>query len=370
MKLHHRILLPHLVAAALLLISGLLFAYDAHTVLEAEEVEEDLSGLLVLSGNFVNSLQRTQLFWLEHRQSRSQDSLQRFRQESDHSANRLQALQGLVIKDFAQATTLLQPLPELHRQFVQGLDGEAAPQALFRIQLMLDQLESDIRERRQELNGQVALSVRRAAISIGVVIVMLIAILALSYTVVVRALARNRQLRLQLEDEATHDTLTQLPNRRYFLDWIARSTAGAGRAQACVALLYLDLDGFKSVNDRWGHAAGDEVLRVASRRLQAAIRESDRLFRLGGDEFALVVNHAGSHDQLMALAARLLDCVALPIALGADEAHIGVSIGVALYPQDAPDHVGLLKAADDAMYHAKQAGKNRYCFHADQCNAR
>ena len=177
-----------------------------------------------------------------------------------------------------------------------------------------------------------------------------------------RAFAANRRLAEQLELEATHDALTQLPNRRFFLDWMNRSIAMASRNKFSVALYFIDLDGFKQVNDRYGHDAGDEVLRVAAKRFLGLKRESDLLVRLGGDEFAILVAQAPDNEQLSSFAARIIAALDAPISIGDETAKVGASIGIAVFPRDAGSEDALIGAADQAMYQAKQTGKNRCCF--------
>jgi len=165
-----------------------------------------------------------------------------------------------------------------------------------------------------------------------------------------------------LEHEATHDQLTGLPNRRYFNDWVSRSVSLAARNKGRVALLLTDLDGFKHVNDRLGHDAGDEVLRAVANRLQKLSRGSDFAVRLGGDEFAVMIPAAQGHDELSVVARRINASVAEPVPVAGGTAKVGASIGIAIYPDDAGDPEALVKAADHAMYRAKEAGRNRYGF--------
>lgn len=163
---------------------------------------------------------------------------------------------------------------------------------------------------------------------------------------------------------ANFDALSGLANRSRFEDRLALELKRAARHCKPLALLYLDLDGFKAVNDTFGHRAGDELLREAGRRLSAAVRETDTVARLGGDEFAIILAELGDPEAVDRLAETLLAEIARPYQLGADTARISVSVGIAFQPRDGNTAVGLMHAADQAMYAAKARGKNRFMRHA------
>jgi diguanylate cyclase (GGDEF)-like protein len=169
--------------------------------------------------------------------------------------------------------------------------------------------------------------------------------------------------RLTMVDEmgrlARHDSLTGLPNRTLFLDRVEQAVARSRRQPRQIAVLFLDLDGFKSVNDRFGHAAGDELLKTVARRLLACVRDGDSVARLGGDEFAVLLEDAGRLEHVQQLCRRVLDGLRSEIGIAGHDVVIGTSIGVALAaPGD--DAAALLRNADMAMYRAKALGKNRY----------
>jgi diguanylate cyclase (GGDEF)-like protein/hemerythrin-like metal-binding protein len=160
---------------------------------------------------------------------------------------------------------------------------------------------------------------------------------------------------------AFHDRLTGLPNRPLLFDRFARSISQARRNQSKSALMVLDLDGFKQVNDRFGHQAGDDVLKAVAARLTGVVREVDTVARLGGDEFAVVV--ADIHEQADAclIADKILNALMQPIPSGFDEPYrIGASIGISFFPDDGNEIDSLLAGADEAMYASKRDGKNRY----------
>jgi diguanylate cyclase (GGDEF)-like protein/PAS domain S-box-containing protein len=153
---------------------------------------------------------------------------------------------------------------------------------------------------------------------------------------------------------ATHDPLTGLANRTLLMDELQRALALAHRKGEGVALMFLDLNGFKAVNDRHGHSTGDALLRGVAHRLREQVRASDLLCRQGGDEFVLMLAEAPDGERLRQMAAKLLDCLAAPYPELPADVRISASVGVARWPDHAEDADGLLNAADDAMYAAKQ----------------
>lgn len=171
--------------------------------------------------------------------------------------------------------------------------------------------------------------------------------------------ARKRTEEL-LRHQATYDALTGVPNRALFFDTLAQAVARARRGQKALALLYLDLDGFKEINDRYGHAAGDEVLKGFSQRCREILRAGDLLARIGGDEFVVLVEDAPDMAGLEALARKLCEETAREFEVGTHLLNIGVSIGIARSPCGQTDGDALLAAADTAMYEAKQAGKRTW----------
>jgi diguanylate cyclase (GGDEF)-like protein len=189
-----------------------------------------------------------------------------------------------------------------------------------------------------------------------------------------RALREQERSRAEQEEriryQAYHDGLTGLPNRTSFTDHLEESMRRAKRANWPLALLFLDLDMFKRVNDSLGHDAGDRLLRVVAERIRRAVREADMLFRMGGDEFTVLLEDVRGPEEAAMVAGRVLDAVAEPLQLQHHEIAVSASIGISLYPRD--DVVGerLLKAADTAMYRAKELGRNRYAFFAREMNER
>lgn len=168
-----------------------------------------------------------------------------------------------------------------------------------------------------------------------------------------------RDKQLQLEHAAHFDALTDLPNRVLLADRLQQCMIQCQRRQQALAVLYLDLDLFKDINDKHGHDFGDQVLISVSHRMRDALREGDTLARIGGDEFVAILVDAGGPMQCTKLAGRILQACSAPLALQGVDVQISASIGITLYPQDNADADQLLRHADRAMYEAKQAGKNR-----------
>jgi len=171
----------------------------------------------------------------------------------------------------------------------------------------------------------------------------------------------RKQFEEKLVQMAHFDPLTGLANRSLFDDRLSQAIAQAKRQKQRFAVLYLDLDGFKAVNDSMGHKIGDEVLTETAIRLQQCVREIDTVARMGGDEFTIILNHISSNADISMIADKLLEAVCAPYAKAGDN-EISISIGITLYPDHCTDKDALITAADNAMYEAKNSGKNRYCF--------
>lgn len=178
----------------------------------------------------------------------------------------------------------------------------------------------------------------------------------------IRNILARDQARKKLDQMAYYDALTGLPNRSLLADRLHQAMAQAERRQQGLALVFLDLDGFKPVNDSYGHEAGDYLLKTLAQRLQAELREGDTLARLGGDEFIALLLDISDHKACHSLLQRLLEAVAKPFYYHDKALHVTASIGVTTYPQAQPiDGTQLLRQADQAMYQAKQSGKNQFC---------
>ncbi|MDP6875089.1 MAG: EAL domain-containing protein [Alphaproteobacteria bacterium] len=165
-----------------------------------------------------------------------------------------------------------------------------------------------------------------------------------------------------IEHLAHHDDLTGLPNRTLFQDRLKQALALAQRTGKRIALLFLDVDNFKDVNDTMGHAAGDQLLRTVSERLLKCTRSADTVARLGGDEFAIICTNLDDANMVLALAGRIVEAIAEPFQLEGARIHTSASIGITLYPDDTDQSGRLIKFADMALYHAKAAGRNCFRF--------
>jgi len=163
------------------------------------------------------------------------------------------------------------------------------------------------------------------------------------------------------QELALHDPLTGLPNRRLLEDRIATSLQHAARNHHKAAVMYLDLDGFKAINDTHGHACGDEVLKMVASRLVGAARKEDTVARVGGDEFVIVMGDISCMADAQEPASKLIEVIAEPYQIGALQLQLSTSIGIALFPDDADRVDALIEMADQALYEAKRSGKNRYC---------
>jgi len=183
---------------------------------------------------------------------------------------------------------------------------------------------------------------------------------------VARDITERKRSAEQLSYMAHYDSLTGLPNRVLFHQRLEHALSIAARPGRSVELLFLDIDKFKLINDTLGHASGDLVLKETARRLQSTLRESDTVARLAGDEFVVLVENVDEPQRGGKIAEKILSAFAPPFLPGPPPLHVGTSIGITTYPDDASDADSLLKRADQAMYRAKQQGRNRYCYYSEQ----
>lgn len=181
--------------------------------------------------------------------------------------------------------------------------------------------------------------------------------IAIHENITAQKLAQER-----IEHMAHYDALTGLPNRALFYDRLGQAFVMARRNQGGLTLLFMDLDGFKQVNDSAGHHIGDLLLKSVAERLRQCVRESDTVARLGGDEFTIVLNETHEHDAVARIAEKIIGAISRPFNLEGHEVHVGVSIGIARYTEEAGSEDSLVNNADQAMYAAKLAGKNTYRF--------
>ncbi|WP_345974844.1 diguanylate cyclase [Sulfurimonas sp. HSL3-7] len=179
-------------------------------------------------------------------------------------------------------------------------------------------------------------------------------------------LTQQKEAELALERLANHDLLTQLPNRHFFLRHAKALINKAERNHSEFALLFLDLDDFKVINDTYGHDYGDNVLIEAAERLRSSLRDYDFVARYGGDEFIVTIEYEGDIELIMTIAQKIIDTLKEPIYIKNTSLQIGSSVGISLYPQDSSELLTLLKYADAAMYSAKEGGKNRFSHYSNR----
>ena len=185
-----------------------------------------------------------------------------------------------------------------------------------------------------------------------------------------RDISERKEAEEQVEFQAYHDALTGLPNRRLFRDRLTVALAHARRMRTPLAVMFLDLDRFKEVNDTLGHSFGDEMLKAVATRLQLTLREEDSIARMGGDEFTVLLADLTSPDDAATIAQKLIDAVAQPMRIEEREIFITTSIGIALFPNDGDTAELLLKNADHAMYRAKDAGRGSVQLFTPAMNSR
>jgi len=186
---------------------------------------------------------------------------------------------------------------------------------------------------------------------------------------VFRDVSKARALTLTMAYLAQHDSLTDLPNRLLLQDRMAQAIAQARRHQKQLALLFLDVDRFKNVNDSLGHDVGDHSLQTVAQRLLACVRSTDTVSRQGGDEFVVLLSEVTDAQDAAVSAEKILAALSVPYEIDEHEVHLTVSIGIVTYPADGADTATLLKNADVAMYHAKESGRNNYQFFKPEMNA-
>ncbi|MDR3482091.1 MAG: EAL domain-containing protein [Burkholderiaceae bacterium] len=190
------------------------------------------------------------------------------------------------------------------------------------------------------------------------------------YSSVVEDISRRKQMEGELLHMANYDVLTSLPNRALLLDRLSQAIAFANRSGDRVAVLLIDLDRFKNVNDSLGHDIGDKLITGIARKLLAQVREVDTVARLGGDEFVILLPNVVHEDAVAMLAQQVLESLSQPMIIQGHELYPAGSIGISLFPKDGSDGQTLIKNADTAMYRAKEAGRNNFQFYAHAMNAR
>jgi diguanylate cyclase (GGDEF)-like protein/PAS domain S-box-containing protein len=183
-----------------------------------------------------------------------------------------------------------------------------------------------------------------------------------------RDISERKEAEQVINFQAYHDLLTHLPNRALLKDRLSLAITQAQRNKRRLAVMFLDLDRFKIVNDTLGHTMGDRLLKAVANRLQGCLRGGDTLSRFGGDEFTLLLPEVRTRDDIVVIASKILDKLAAPFVIDGHELFVGASIGVAMYPEAGDSVESLIQSADIAMYHVKGRGKNGYQFFSDEMN--
>ncbi len=186
--------------------------------------------------------------------------------------------------------------------------------------------------------------------------------------IVFRDVTEKRKLEQRIQYQANYDALTGLPNRHLFQDRLTQAIAQVQRSGRSFALLYLDVDHFKNINDRLGHPFGDHVLVELSRRFRSIVRETDTIARIGGDEFAIILEDLSDRNEALVLGRRLMNEAGVPIRIDHTKSDLTVSIGVALYPGDGTDATSLVRNTDIALYQVKKSGRNNIRFFSQEMN--
>lgn len=161
---------------------------------------------------------------------------------------------------------------------------------------------------------------------------------------------------------ATHDPLTDLPGLRLAKDRILMAISAAHRYKSFAAVMFADLDGFKEINDRYGHDAGDEVLKESSRRFSSCVRETDTVARIGGDEFLIILTELKIPENAALIAEKVIQSLLKPFKVNGRQVSVSISMGIAFFPRNSDNPEGLIKLADEAMYEVKNSGKNGFAF--------
>jgi diguanylate cyclase (GGDEF)-like protein len=206
--------------------------------------------------------------------------------------------------------------------------------------------------------------VMQVAAQIGVIILFVLIVIVMWNRRLRVEIKRREQLEQIMKHMATHDELTGLANRVLLKDRLNSAVAFHQRQSLKIAVLFIDLDGFKNVNDSFGHDVGDELLKEVAVRLQGCVRQSDTVVRFGGDEFVLLLTGLHGNNEASFVAEKVLRLMQTEFKLSSINAHIGCSIGIAVYPEDGENDNDLLKVADTLMYKVKAAGKNHYMFNS------
>lgn len=230
------------------------------------------------------------------------------------------------------------------------------------IQDAVERLTIKLSSQRLQLDEQAQRYGKQMVRAVAAASALVVLALVIAYSFIHVEVRSRRQAADAEAHAARHDLLTGLPNRTLFLEWMNHVLANAKRESSTAGLMYLDLDGFKAVNDSLGHKTGDQTLVFAARRFQEAVRDGDMVARLGGDEFAVLIPRVDDIAEMYVLAQRLIDSLKIGFQIDGNVLSIGTSIGIAISEKNGTSSEILIASADAAMYRAKSAGKNRFCI--------
>jgi len=248
-----------------------------------------------------------------------------------------------------------------------GIDAAHQLVSINEDKLEMDRIRTVLNQMEEEENNQLNIRILARDVayqhfwwSFGGLIATMIAGALWQFIQVRRVMQLELQAEQQIRHMAEHDPLTDLPNRRQLQSKLDLAIAYAKRSGKMVAVMFIDLDGFKAVNDSLGHQTGDDLLKEVARRLRMGTRSSDLVARLGGDEFVVVLSELDRTEDATLLASKLNELIARPISIGGKNIRISTSIGISIFPTDGRSGEALLGKADDAVYQAKAGGKNQY----------
>jgi diguanylate cyclase (GGDEF)-like protein len=374
----HVLLVSSILVTVLMLIGVVVISHDALMIRNAEEIEEDASKLSLNAEQWLNHQQEIEVAVVNFVLSGRPQNLTAIAGSRQEGQEHLKGMKTVLAEYEEEADAKMQGLMKFWERHQRLIDQIVAQRKAGNIneaeriltsneyahfmdgaKLIIESVSRDLQERRGKYNKEVSLSVMRGGISFAVLALLMISVIWISYVITARAQRRSDELAVRLAFEATHDALTGLPNRRYIYEYLGHALDLAKRHKQRLALLVIDLDGFKKINDTLGHNAGDQVLKEVARRFKRASRASDFVVRTGGDEFALVAENIDLVNSLEHLAQRLVQCLAEPIDIAdQSKATVGCSIGIAIYPDHANGLDSLFAAGDESMYAAKASGKN------------
>jgi diguanylate cyclase (GGDEF)-like protein len=278
-----------------------------------------------------------------------------------HKARQLQSLIAARAGQFESALDHLQKGKKAAAlQTMTSAQGKQILESADNVFAQLGESQNALFERRI---GELQQSSSFALVTFNVATFSGLILLGLLYYLVYRDIAQRRRAEEKLRVVATHDPLTALPNRTLLHERLSHALAKAQRHGRQLAVLFVDLDRFKTVNDTLGHDAGDRLLQFMAQRLYDCLRETDTMARQGGDEFVVLMDELTDREPITRVSQRILDAVAQPFVIDGQEIHITASIGISVYPEDGRT---LLRNADIAMYRAKEKGKNNYQFYSTQ----